>query len=802
MVVSQRVKDTLEFERVLELVAGYAVSEMGRRGVMALEPSRDISALAAELDRLAEMCSITSGDSTFAPPPVPLLSEQIARLTKTGVVLESDEIVAFGRLFEAAQTVRSYILRREDSLPALSALVGGLEGFEPLHEQIGRTFDENNDVRSSASPQLGRLRKDARNLRERLEKRLHDIADKLTAAGSTGENFVTLRQERYVIAVLRSEMSSCPGIIQGESGSGNTLFIEPEQVVGLNNRLREVELDIRREIYRILASLSSELASVREQLRVDIDVLAAIDSLYARALFAGHYRCNRAALSDSGPLRILRARHPLLAAREQKTVPLTLEMEQGERTLLVSGPNAGGKTVMLKTVGLAALMAQSGIFPLLDESSSLPVFGNVIAAIGDEQSIDKDLSSFSGHVIELKEALEQGDRHSLLLLDEIGVGTDPAEGAALAAAVLEHLTRRGCLTLSTTHYGELKLLYEQVPGLVNGSLEFDPDRLVPTFEFRKGVPGRSYGLEIASNMGLRPQLLERAREFLGSDTLERESFLAGLEEQQKKLNALIESAREKEARSKEREHELKRRQSDWDRRSARLDEREKDFDKQMEQKVRDALLRARKDVEAVISRLESEYERDREEAARAARKTMEDKIRELDRLGVPEQSTQPVKAGGVDPGELGPGVRVRVPGMGLEGEIAEGPDSGGKYTVVAGRVKLSVDPAEMDKLDGPTAKKNAGFEFTPTGESGEGGGLTRLDIRGVRVDEVGLELDRFLSGAVLEGLQEVVVLHGKGTGALRARVAELLSDDRRVESFRAGEWNEGGTGVTVVRLAD
>ncbi len=801
MIVTPRVKDTLEFERVLSLIAGNAVSEMGRRRVMALEPLNSKEKLAPELDRLAEMCSITSGDSMFSPPEVPILGEQLARLTMPGVVLEGDEIVAFSRLFEGVHAVRGYILRREDSLPSLSQLAGRLEEFEQLNGDIARTFDENNDVRSSASPLLGRLRKDARNLRERLEKRLTDMAAKLVSDGSAGENFVTLRQERYVIAVLRNEMHTCPGIIQGESGSGNTLFIEPEQMVSLNNRLREVELDIRRELIRILASLSAELASVLEQLRTDIDVLSGIDCLFARARFADLYRCNRPALGDDEKLRLINARHPLLAARQDETVPLSLELEEGECTLLVSGPNAGGKTVMLKTVGLAALMVQSGIFPLLDAGSSLPLFGNVLVAIGDEQSIDKDLSSFSSHVMELKVALEQGDSHSLVLLDEIGAGTDPAEGAAVAAAVLETLTRRGCLTLSTTHYGELKLLFEQVPGLVNGSLEFDPDKLVPTFTFHKGLPGRSYGLEIAGNMGISTEVLDKAREFLGGEAVNRESYLAGLEEQQRRLNELIESARGRDRKSEEREREIRRRQSDWERRTRKLNELEKSFDKRMEHKLRDALLLSRKDVEAVIARLEHEYRQDNAQAARRARQELENNIRAMEQRAAQQTPSGEKIAAGVDPTELADGDRVSVPSMGFTGELSGGPDSGGRYTVVAGRVKISVAPARMVKLVKGESKKNAGFEFTPVEQEDSGGQPSRLDIRGFRVDEVGYELDRFFSGAVLENLSEVIVLHGKGTGALRARVSELLGDDRRVESFRPGQWNEGGTGVTVVRLS-
>jgi len=562
-----------------------------------------------------------------------------------------------------------------------------------------------------------------------------------------------------------------------------------------------VELDIRREIVRILASLSSELASVREQLRTDIEVMAEIDCFFARARFAETFGCTRPALGKDVPLKLVRARHPLLAARQEEAVPLSLELEEGERTLLVSGPNAGGKTVMLKTVGLAALMVQSGIFPLVGEGSSLPLFDTVLVAIGDEQSIDKDLSSFSGHVIELKEALERGDGRSLVLLDEIGAGTDPAEGAAVAAAVLEELTRRGCLTLSTTHFGELKLLYEQVPGLVNGSLEFDPERLAPTFVFHKGLPGRSYGLEIAGNMGIDTRVLERAREFMGGEAVDRESFLAGLEEQQKRLNSLIESAREREKKAKEMEREVRRRHSDWDRRMRKLDELEKNFDKRMERKLREALLESRKHVEAAIERLEQEYRQDSEKAARKARKELEERIHELDNRGDGGEVSREVRQpAGVDPSELSRGDRVSVPSMGFSGEVAAGPDSAGKFTLVAGNLRISVAPTEIVRHGDAGAKKKSGFEFTPSGEN-DGGQLARLDIRGARVDDVPLELDRFLSSAVLENMVEVVILHGKGTGALRARVAELLGDDRRVESFRPGEWNEGGNGVTVVTLS-
>jgi len=805
--ISNHSRKILEYDRVLQMVSQYAVSDEGKARVLSLVPVDDLQFLQDEFDRLSEMISITSGEANFRPPETPVLARQMARLKKAGVVLEAGEIVLFGKLFEGAGQVRDYILRREDSLPLLSLLAGRLDSFEELQREINRVFDENNEVRSSASPVLSKLRKDSRAVRERIEKRLHDITERLAEEGSAGENFITLRQERYVLAILRNEMHSCPGIIQGESASGNTLFIEPEQVVHLNNSLREIELDIRREIYRILAGISASLVQNRDQLKVNIDILAQIDSLYARAAYARDYSCFRPALNREGGLLLRKARHPLLVSREarhaQPVVPLDLQLDPQERTLLVSGPNAGGKTVLLKTVGLVSLMAQSGIFPPVNEGSSLPVFVSVITAIGDEQSIDKDLSTFSAHVRDLKQALENGTPRSLVLLDEVGVGTDPAEGAALASAVLERLTRLGCLTLCTTHYGELKLLFELIPGLVNGSLEFDTESMKPTFLFRKGIPGQSYGLAIARNTGLDQSVLTRAEEYMTGAVVNINQYIARLEEQQKRLTRQIEAAEaeraeiQREARALEEEKDL------LHRRTGELERLEKNFEDRMAERLRQELLQARKQVEDVIARLEREYaeREDTREAARTARHALEDRIQEI-RHSFPEvvEGKVPSEKHAEKPVA---GDRVKVAHLDLEGEVMSGPDGSGKYTVVVGRARMSIAGEELEKIGrAKSGKKKAFYELGAEESAFETEQVSnKLDLRGLRADEIGRELDRFLTSAVLSGLTRVLVVHGKGTGALRSKVAELLAADERVDSFRLGAWNEGGIGATVVSLA-
>ena len=812
-ILSIETRETIDFDRVLGLVSDRAVNETGAARVCALQPSDEISVIEARFDRLDEMLSISTNEATFRPPEMPDITEQLARLTKPGVVLEAEDIITIGDVLEAAASVKKYILRREDDLPALSSDVHAIDELEGMLSRIKRTFDENGEVASSASPVLGKLRSDMRNIRDRVEARLGKMADKLEKSGSSGDNFTTVRQERYVIAVRRDEMRKCPGIIQGESGSGTTLFIEPEEVVSLNNRLRETELDIRREIIRILAALSDELIRNRPLMETDFKILVELDSLYARAQFATLYQCNRPVFSQKGTTNLIDAYHPLLLCRrfpdgvldikskDNPIIPLNLNLGEGEKTLLVSGPNAGGKTVLLKTFALTAALAQCGIFPPVAEKSKLPIISRMFVAIGDEQSIDKDLSTFSSHVADLTKTLDGAGPGSLVLLDEIGVGTDPAEGAALAASVLEELTSRGCITISTTHYGELKLLHERVPGLVNGSLEFDSEKMLPTFHFRKGLPGQSYGIQIAQNMGMDSHLLDKARSYMKGETLNVNAYLARLEKDHEELmdararlekeirqvESIREAAESSRVQAENMEREISRLRKEFDRESAALRRRQ--------------MLDDRRDVEKIITELRESYNAEqRTEAEKAARKAVEDRISDLGEK-LREREKEQAKTGKAkkDNTKLSPGDNVKIASLGLNGEIVEGPDAAGKYVVIVGRLKMSLDSDDLTRTGG--RKKRRVSVFTGSTDSNEPVSVSdRLDLRGMRVDEVNLEVDRFLDGAVMSGLKNVTVVHGKGTGALRVRVGEILQGDRRVDSFRLGSWNEGGSGATIVNL--
>jgi DNA mismatch repair protein MutS2 len=491
---------------------------------------------------------------------------------------------------------------------------------------------------------------------------------------------------------------------------------------------------------------------------------------------------------------VVYGRHPVLLDRSRDVVPFDLRMDQGERTLLISGPNTGGKTVLLKAMGLVSLLAQSGIVPPVGEGTKLPVFREVFADIGDEQSIEASLSTFSAHLKNLREALEGAGWESLVLTDEAGSGTDPVEGGALAAAVLVELTRRSCFTVATTHLGQLKLLATQERGIVNASLQFDAERLVPTYRLVKGVPGRSYGLAIARRLGLPQNVLETAESTLPQGERDISRLLLELEAKEQRLD-------EEQLRTQRLTAETERLRGELQERERGLAQREKDAERRARQQARDLLLKAREEVEAAIAELRGAAEQGAvDEAARAARRRVEEAAKRQRERVPRERSAKagvPAASRRVAP-ELGPGVRVRIESLGRTGTVVEVRD--GKATVEAGSLRLQLASDDLTPLapgdQEPQKKKPQAGYFVHSVEA-----RPEVDLRGMRVDEVETVLGRAVDDAILSGLPSFRIIHGKGTGALRAHVRELIKADRRIRTARPGELFEGGTGVTVVEFA-
>ncbi|HEU0302105.1 MAG TPA: Smr/MutS family protein, partial [Longimicrobium sp.] len=681
------------------------------------------------------------------------------------------------------------------ALPLLALAAGGLVEREKDEAEIARTVDDAGLVRDEASPALYRARREIKGTRGRLVERLASYMAQLPPHLQVSDASVTVREGRYVIPVRREGRGEVGGIVHDESATGATLFIEPPVAVEMMNRLRALEAEEAREVTRILRELTVRLRPLQPELLAALDALVALDSLYARARYALRTdgRAPRMLEAGTEEYEVVRGYHPILLARSSEVVPFDLRMDRGERTLLISGPNTGGKTVLLKAMGLISLLAQSGVVPPVGPGTRLPVFRDVFADVGDEQSIEASLSTFSAHLKNLREVLERADWQSLVLTDEIGSGTDPQEGAALARAVLVELTRRACFTVATTHLGQLKLLATAERGIVNASLQFDAERLQPTYRLLKGIPGRSYGLAIARRLGLEPRLLEEAEATLPAGERDVARLLLDLEAKEQRFAAQNDELARRLAQTEALRETLEAREVE-------LKQREKDAERRARQQARDLLLQSRAEVEAAIREVRDAADAARlDEAARAARRRVEEAAT---RQREKQPAERPARGGGGRKGaplQLEAGLRVRIESLGRTGTVVDVRD--GKAMVEAGSMRLLLPREDLtplaagDQQAEPRPRPSAGYVNAGAEARPE------VDLRGLRPDEVDVLLGRAIDSAILAGLPSFRIIHGKGTGALRAHVRKLLEQDRRISVQRPGELFEGGTGVTVVEFA-
>ncbi|MDB4950978.1 MAG: hypothetical protein JWM27_3627 [Gemmatimonadetes bacterium] len=786
----------LEYREALDLVARYASSPLGGEAVRALEPSADLGWIEPELARVEEMRTFVGRDQGWGMPPVPDVRAPLKRLRLEGSVLDGTMLRDLGVLLASSRTVRRAFLSPSGAqLPLLGLLTGGLPEREKDEAEVTRALDDHGTVRDEASPELYRVRREMKSARNRLVEKLASFVTTLPPHLQVPDGSVTVREGRYVIPVRREGRGEVGGIVHDESGTGATLFVEPPVAIEMMNRLRELEAREAREVTRILRELTDRLSPLHPDLVTALDALVALDSLYARARYAVRVAGHRPALLPAGTeeYQVVRAFHPILHARSQAVVPFDLRMDAGERTLLISGPNTGGKTVLLKAVGLISLLAQSGVIPPVDRGSRLPVFRQVYADIGDEQSIEASLSTFSAHLKNLGEALGGADWESLVLTDEIGSGTDPVEGGALARAVLIELTRRACFTVATTHLGQLKLLATEERGIVNASLQFDAERLQPTYRLVKGLPGRSYGLAIARRLGLPDSVLATAEQSLPQGERDVARLLLDLEAKEQRLDAdqaevarLIGETVALQERLDEAEADLKRREKDAERRSR--------------QQARDLLLKARAEVESAIREVREAGDAAQvDEAARAARRRVEEAAtrqrEKAPREPAAVSSRSPTR--GALPLEAG--VRVKIASLGRTGTVLEMRD--GKAMVEAGAMRMLLPREDLTPLaPGDQQPEKRASAFAGGRYVHEVDAHPEVDLRGLRVDEMEQRLGRAMDDAILANLPSFRIIHGKGTGALRDRVQDLLKGDPRISAFRPGDHFEGGTGVTVVEF--
>lgn len=797
----------LEFSRVLDLVAGHASSAAGAARTRELEPLLAESEVTSEHARVEAMRAIVASEAGWNPEPIPELSAALGRLRVEGTAWTALELRAAVTLLissrRALDALHDKTLDEGVTVP-LDSLAAQLVRDPETEREIDRVIRDDATVRDDASPVLRRVRKELRGATADLVRMLERLMAKLDANHRVDDASVTMRNGRYVIPVRREGRSAVGGIVHDTSSSGSTVFVEPPAAVEASNRIRELESEELRETERILLEVTDRLRPHRDALVATLDALVTLDSLYARARYAMAFGCAPTIIATDGlGFSILDGRHPLLLARDRASVvPFALTMDAGEHTLLVSGPNTGGKTVLLKALALLSLMAQSGIPAPVGLGSKIALFDRFFADIGDEQSIEASLSTFSAHLRNLTEIVHDATSRSLVLIDELGSGTDPVEGAALGGAILETLTRRGTTTISTTHLGALKELAHEVPGVVNASLQFDAVALAPTFKLVKGVPGRSYGLSIARRLAMPEEVLRNAEERVPKGERDVAALLEDLEARQKTID--------------EREKAADAHHDATVARAERVSEREKvvrDKERELERAARsDArryLLDARQEIEKTIRELRAAGADQIEAAAITARRAAEQraaeagkKLAELDTE--PENATSNQQPTAFDnkpavEGAIVVGSPVSVATLaGKPGVVVE---LRGRDAVVAvGAMKLTV-PLKTLKRVSKKALEPLEVAVPLIGDQPDVEVKHEVDLRGMRVDEAELAVTTAVDSAVRADLGALRIIHGKGTGALRERVAELLAGDSRVRTFRMGAWNEGGAGVTIAELS-
>jgi len=793
--MNSRALALLEFPKALSLVAGRAASPLGRDAVAARRPSTDLEGVRRELLRVEQMANFLSDRPGWGPPTIPDARAALRRLAVEGGVLEPLELHAVAVLLASGRTLSEEMVRREDgSYPALRSLFELLFAEKALEGDLHRSVDGEGTVLDGASRELRRIRQDLLRAHSRIVRRLEAFARALPERYQVQDASVTLRGGRYAIAIRREGKGEVGGVVLDESATGATVFVEPPLAMQLMNELGELEREEAREVRRILRELSRQLQPFATPLTGSQEALVDFDSLHARARMALEWRAERPEMLEPGAaaFAVLGARHPLLLAQSDEVVPFDLRLEPGERVLVVSGPNTGGKSVFLKAMGLLAALAQSGVIPPVGRGTALPIFTAIFADIGDAQSIEGSLSTFSAHLANLIEIALHADAASLVLIDEMGTGTDPAEGAALARAVLETLAERGAVTIATSHLGALKHLDQEGSRIVNASLQFDPDRMEPTYRLLKGRPGRSYGLAIARRLGFPPAVLDRAEGYISTGEVRIEDLLGKLERREKDARELVARLERERETTATLRAELERREAD-------LSARERTAERRAREEARRVLMEARAEVEEAIREVRSADDATSvEEASRRARRRVEDaaqRQREQRRARVPQPERGPLL--------VQVGQRVRVGDTGPIGRLTEIRDQ--RAVVEMSGIRMDLALSDLVAVEGaavgkygrersPEARRPAPY-VGPTPDPS-----VEVDLRGLRVEEVELELVRALDAAVLGDLTELRIIHGKGTGAVRARVTELLRMDGRVREFRLGHPGEGGSGVTVARV--
>lgn len=783
--MDQKALKVLEYGKIIEKLSSFASSQLCRDELSNLSAKTHLSEIEYLLKETSEALYIIKEKG-----PLPLgnfyaLDNELARAEKGGA-LTMGELLRVLYNVNIASKVLSFMKSDLGDVPIVRGITELIFFPQSLRNEIERCILSEDEMADDASPQLRTLRRSIDRQKETIKNRINQIISSRDNQSYLQDALVTLRGGRYVIPVKQEYKTKISGIVHDQSGSGATLFIEPQIVVDLNNQLKELEMSEKAEVERILGELSREVAGHSEVLRNNQELFLKLDMIFAKGLLSYDMEGTEPKVSKEGGFNLIGARHPLID--KDKVVPVTVSLGEGYHSLIITGPNTGGKTVTLKTAGLLLLMAQSGLHIPAKEGTRLRVFNNIFADIGDEQSIEQSLSTFSSHMTNIVNIVNSADSESLVLLDELGAGTDPTEGAALGVAILKDLAEKGAYVIATTHYTELKKYALSTEGVENASMEFDIKTLSPTFRVIMGVPGRSNAFEIASKLGLNQDIIERSKLLLDENALAFEDVVTKLNHEKKEIENLKDEALLLTL-------SIKKQKKD-------LESREKAFELKKEKILSDAKTEAKtmvKETKEELTRLIQEAKEEKEGLRSMSfqgdlKKKLREKEKEFNEGKVITEETAELPLNLIKPGVL-----VKVAGFDQEGEVLTDIDDKGDLSLRIGIMKVTVNSKDITSLrkgereeagEAKRRKKEISLRSCPVS----------IDVRGENLEDALMKTEKYIDDAFLSGLKKVTVIHGRGEGILRKGLQDAFGKNRHVKGFKNGDYDEGGDGVTVLEI--
>ena len=790
--MNKKALKVLEYNKIIEMLKAQASSRMAKERLGSLLPETELHIIRDGLRETSEAVAVIIKKGAL---PLGELYDITSSLhfARKGGTLTMRQLLQVLYNMKVAGNVVTFLKSDLEDIPVIRGMSELLVTFPALADRIDRCILSEDEMADSASQELKNIRRSIARQNEAIRSKLNHILSSSDNKSLLQDAIVTMRDGRYVVPVKAEHRAKVPGIIHDQSSSGATIFVEPQAVVNLNNELRELELAEKAEIERILGELSSAVAEHFYELINNQKILVELEVIFAKGKLSVAMQGEEPQMNDEGFLNLRGARHPLIAPK--KVVPIDVSIGKEYDTLVITGPNTGGKTVTLKTVGLLAMMAQSGLHIPAASTSAMPIYDSIFADIGDEQSIEQSLSTFSSHMKNTVYLVERAGKGSLVLLDELGAGTDPTEGAALAIAILERLAARGAHTIATTHYNELKKYALATAGVENASMEFDVETLSPTYRLSIGIPGKSNAFEISKKLGLPREIIERANRLLEKSDLEFEDVLSAIEEDRKK-------AREERDEAERLLTEIERQKREIDEKQRTLEMRESKVIKEAKEEARALIKEAKQTATEVqkelkeLSKVQSLGERTGR-LEKSKRRIRESENRYAD--GIARQTN----ASPLCPEEIEIGDRVKLLTLDQNGEVLTLPDDKGDLTVKVGIMKVNVNIADLSLInDGTKKKKQKNRGYANMYRMKAQNISMSVNVQGQNLEDALMNVDKYIDDAYMAGLKEVTVIHGNGTGVLKEGLRRSFKTHKLVASYRKGAYNEGGDGVTIVKLKE